>query len=83
MTAPIFNTLPRPPLTAEEASMIQENMALDRLVEGAMFRQEWNDAADLAARKGDLERRFQVSRERTWRAWMSREYPPNEAGVSA
>jgi hypothetical protein len=83
MTSPAFNALPRPALTAEEALMIQENVTLDRLILQATDSQEWDDVTDLIARKGDLEKRFDASRERTWRVWMAREYPPNDGKISA
>lgn len=75
MTWPHFADLPRPPLTADEARMIQENITLDQLVMNAMDSEEWDDAADLVERKHHLEIRLNESRTRTWRAWFINEFP--------
>lgn len=83
MTSPAFDYLPRPALAAEEAAMIQENTHLDRLIMQAMDSQEHDDAQDLMARKDALEKRFQACRDRTWRTWLARNYPPNEGEMTA
>ena len=68
------------PYTAEEAQMMAEDAQLTLLTDVCVQAGDYDDAADLMQRKIALERRFQTSRETTWRVWMEHRYSLEPAG---
>ncbi len=58
----------RPPLTADEAALVQQSIVLDRLITSAV---DDHDLPELERRRLHVLQQIRDSRRRTWDEWLT------------